>query len=78
MQNQHRFKKQESTSQEKQISNELIQDNNYHTNLTKQRHEQTEQSQPIKILETGTEQKNKEVENQTKKLEWEENNPYTT
>ena len=69
---------QESTSQEKQISNELIQDNNYHTNLTKQRHEQTEQSQPIKILETGTEQMNKEVENQTKKLEGEENNPYTT
>ena len=26
--------KQQSTSQEKQIPNELIQDNNYHTNLT--------------------------------------------
>lgn len=33
------FNKQESTSQVKQISNELIQDKNYHINLTKQRTE---------------------------------------
>ena len=62
-----------SKSQVKQISNELIQDNNYNTNLTKQGHEQTEQPQPIKALETNTELKDKEVENQTKKSEREEN-----
>ena len=62
-----------SKSQVKQISNELIQDNNYNTNLTKQGHEQTEQPQPIKTLETNIELKDKEVENQTKKSEREEN-----
>ena len=62
-----------SKSQVKQISNELIQDNNYNTNLTKQGHEQTEQPQPIKALETNIELKDKEVENQTKKSEREEN-----
>ena len=40
-----------SISQVKQISNKLIQDNNYHTNLTKLGHEKTEQSQPIKVTE---------------------------
>ena len=58
-----------SISQVKQISNELIQDSNYHTNLTKLRHGQTEQSHPIKVPETGTESKDRQVENQTKKLE---------
>ena len=54
-----------SISQVKQIFNELIQDNNYFTNLTKLGHEQTEQSQSIKlkVSETDTESKNKEVEN---------------
>ena len=67
-----------SILQVKQISNELIQDNNYHTNLTKLGYEQTEHSQPIKISETGTESTDKEVENQTNKLEKEENVTYTT
>ena len=44
-----------SISQVKKISNKLIQDNNYHTNRTKLEHEQTEQSQRIRIPETGTE-----------------------
>ena len=50
-------------SQVKQIPNELIQDNNYYTNLTKLGHEQTEQSQSIKlkVSETDTESKDKEV-----------------
>ena len=54
-----------SISQVKQIFNELIQDNNYFTNLTKVGHEQTEQSQSIKlkVSETDTESKNREVEN---------------
>ena len=68
-----------SLSQVKQISNELIiQDNNYHTNLTKLGHEQREQSHPIKASETGTESKDKEVENQTKKLQREKIITYTT
>ena len=68
-----------SLSQVKQISNELIiQDNNYHTNLTKLGHEQREQSHPIKAPETGTESKDKEVENQTKKLQREKIITYTT
>ena len=68
-----------SISQVKQISNELIQDNNYYTNLTKLGHEQTEQSQSIKlnVSETDTESKDKEVENQTTKLEREEIITYT-
>ena len=40
--------------------------------------EETEQSQPVKIPEIGTESTDKEVENQTKKLEMEENITYTT
>ena len=53
-----------SISQVKQISNELIQDNNYYTNLTKLGHEQTEQSQSrkLKVSETDTESKDNEVE----------------
>ena len=43
----------------------------------KQRHVQTEQSQPIKIPDTDTESKNKKVENQTRKLEREKNIAYT-
>ena len=67
--------KQDSTSQVKQqISYELIHDNNYHTNLRKERYVQIEQSQQIKIPEP----KDKEVENQTKKSESEENITYTT
>ena len=44
-------------SQVKQISYELIQDNNYHTNQTKPGHEQIEESQPIRIPETDIEWK---------------------
>ena len=47
----------------KQISNELIQDNNYHTNLRKLGHYQ---SQPIKISEIGTQSTDKEALSQTK------------
>ena len=46
--------------------------------LTKQKDVQTEQSQPIKISETGTELKDNKVENQTKELEREENITCTT
>ena len=48
-------------SQVKQISNELIQDNNYYTNLTNSGHKQAEQSQLIKlkVSETDTESKDK-------------------
>ena len=67
-----------SILQVKQISNELIQDKNCHSNLIKLGYEQTEHSQPIKISETGTELMDKEVENQTNKLEKEENVTYTT
>ena len=73
------LKKLESSSQVKQqISDELIQENNYHTKIRKEGHLKTEQSQPIKILDVDTETKNKEVENQTKKLECEDNITYTT
>ena len=59
---------QESTSQVKQqISDELIQENDYHTNIRKQRHLKTEQSQQIKNADVDTETKGKEVENQIKK-----------
>ena len=66
-----------SILQVKQIPNEPIQ-NNYHTNLTILGHEQTEQSQPIKIPETGTESTDKEDENQINKLEREENVTHIT
>ena len=66
-----------SISQVKQISNELIQDNNYYTNLTKLWHEQS-QSIKLKVSEADSESKDKEVENQTKKLESEEIITYTT
>ena len=69
-----------SISQVKQISNELIQGNNYYTNLTKLGHEQTEQLQltKLKVSETDTELKNKEVENWTNKLERGKIITYTT
>ena len=57
-----------SISQVKQISNELIQDNNYYTNLTRLGHEQREQLQPTKILERGTASTDKENETQTKTI----------
>ena len=66
-----------SISQVKQISNELIQDNNYYTNLTRLGHEQREQLQPTKILERGTASTDKENETQTKKIKKEENLIYT-
>ena len=65
-----------SISQVKQISNELIQDNNYYTNLTKLWYEQS-QSIKLKVSEADSESKDKEVENQTKKLESEEIITYT-
>ena len=66
-----------SISQVKQISNELIQDNNCHTNLTRLGHEQKEKLQPTKILERGTASTDKENETQTKTIKKEENIIYT-
>ena len=51
---------------------------NYHTNLTKQKHVQTKQSQPIKIPGADTDLKDKKVEDQTKKLEREGSITYNT
>ena len=52
---------QESSSQVKQqISDELIQENNYHINIRKQRHLKTEQSQQIKTSDVKPETKSKE------------------
>lgn len=41
------FNKQESALQVKQISNELIQDKNYHINLTKQRTDVASQTKKL-------------------------------
>ena len=72
--------KQKSSSQEKQqiISDELIQENLYHTNIRKQRHLKTEQSQQTKTSDVYLGTKSKEFENQTIKLESKENITYTT
>ena len=71
--------KQESSSQVKQkMSDELIQRSDYHTNIRKQRHLKTEQSQQIKTPDVDAETKNKDVENQTKKLKSKDNITYTT
>ena len=71
--------KQESSSQVKhQVSDELIQEIDYHTKIRKQRQLKTEQSQQIKIPDVDTETKSKEVENQTKNLESKDNIRYTT
>ena len=52
-----------------QIFDELIPENDYHAKIRKQRQLKTEQSQQIKLPDVDTETKNKEVENQNKKLE---------
>ena len=53
---------QESTSQvEQQIYAELIQENNYYTNIRKQRYLKTEQSQQIKTPDVDTETKSKRL-----------------
>ena len=71
--------KQESSSQMKQqIPAKLIQENYYHTKISKRRQLKTELSQQIKIPDVDTETKNKEVENQNKKLESKDNITYTT
>lgn len=72
--------KQKSSSQEKQqiISDELIQENLYHTNIRKQRHLKTEQSQQTKTSDIYMRTKSKEFENQTIKLENKENITYIT
>ena len=69
---------QESPSQVKQqISDELIQENDYQIKIRKQKQLKTEQSQQIQIPDVDTEKKSKEVENQNKKLESKDNITYT-
>ena len=58
------WNEQESLSQVKQqISDELIQENDYHTKIRKQGHLKIEQSQQIRIPDVDTKTKSKEVEN---------------
>ena len=58
----------------KQIYDELIQENDYHTKIKNQ----TEQSQQIKIADVDTETKSKKNEDQNKKFESKGNITYTT
>ena len=60
-----------------QISDELIQENDYQIKIRKQKQLKTEQSQQIQIPDVDTEKKSKEVENQNKKLESKDNITYT-
>ena len=71
-------KEQGSSSQVKQIYDELIQENDYHTKIKNQRQLKTEQSQQIKIPDVDTKAKSKKVEDQNKKLESKDNITYTT
>ena len=68
----------ESSSQVKQIYDELIQENYYYTKVRNQRQLRTEQSQQIKIPDVDTETKSKKVEDQNKKFESKDNITYTT
>ena len=68
---------QESSSQVKQIYDELIQENDYHTKISSQRQLKTEKSQQIKISDVDTETKCKKVEHQNKKFESKDNITYT-
>ena len=71
-------KEQESSLQVKQIYDELIQENDYHTKIKNQRQLKTEQSQQIKIPNVDTETKSKKVEDQNQKFESNDNITYTT
>ena len=62
---------------ETKISEEFIHENDYHTEIRKQRQLKTKQSQQIKIPDVDTETKSKEVEDQNKKLESKDNITYT-
>ena len=67
----------ESSSQVKQkISDELIQENDYHSKIRKRKQLKTEQSQQIKIPDVDIETKSKEVENPNKKLGSKDNITY--
>ena len=68
----------ESSSQVKQMYDELIQENYYYTKVRNQRQLRTEQSQRIKIPDVDTETKSKKVEDQNKKFESKDNITYTT
>ena len=68
----------ESSSQVKQIYDEVIQENYYYTKVRNQRQLRTEQSQQIKIPDIDTETKSKKVEDQNKKFESKDNITYTT
>ena len=70
-------KEQESSSQMKQIYDELIQENDYHTKIKNQRQLKTEQSQQIKIPDVDTETKSKKVEDQNMKFESKDDITYT-
>ena len=71
-------KEQESSLQMKQIYDELIQENDYHTKIKNQRQLKTEQSQQIKIPDVDTETKSKKVEDENKKFESKDDITYTT
>ena len=62
----------------KQIYNELIQENNYHTKIKNQRQLKTEQSQQIKIPDVDIETKSDKVEDENNKFESKDNITYTT
>ena len=55
-------KEQERSSQVKQIYDELIRENDYHTKIRNQRQLKTKQSQQIKVSYVDTETKSKKVE----------------
>ena len=55
-------KEQERSSQVKQIYDEVIRENYYHTKIRNQRQLKTEQSQQIKVPYVDTETKSKKVE----------------
>ena len=71
-------KEKESSSQVKQIYDELIKENYYHTKIKNQRKLKTEQSQRINIPDINTETKSRKVEDLNKKYESKDNITYTT
>ena len=71
-------KEQESSSQVKQIYDELIQENDCHTKIRNQRQLKTEQSQQRKIPDVDTVTKSKKVEDQNKKFKSKDSIKYST
>ena len=71
-------KEQESSSQVKQIYDELIQENDCHTKIRNQRQLKTEQSQQRKIPDVDTVTKSKKIEDQNKKFKSKDSIKYST